>query len=804
MQNLRFALRMLRKQPVFTAVAVVTLALGIGANTAIFSLVYQILLRPLPYGHADRLVFVWNSYPGSNLPQASVSIPDYLDRKTQAPALEDATLFTLRAVNLDESGTPEQIRALAVTPSFFSTLGRTPFLGRAFAEADATPGADRFVILTYAVWTSRYGADLSVVGRDARIDGESYRVVGVLPADVDLPSRDVALLVPFSFTPAQMSDRERGNEYSSMIARLRPGATLAEANAQFNTIIARNLDRMPERRSFVQTSGFNAYAIGIRDQLVGDVRTPLYVLQAGVVLVLLMACANVANLLMMRATGRLRELAIRGALGATRQRVLVQLLTEGLVLAAAGAAAGLVVGVVGLRALIGLGAAQIPGSPQATLHAPVLLFAMALAAVTGVVFGLAPAFSVVHGEAAAFLRDDSTRGTAGRAAGATRSTLVVLEMAFAVVLLVGAGLTIKSVDRLQRVDPGFSTDNVLTAQIALTGPRYGNNAVRAAFWHEVIDRLRAIPGVTSAGLTSNIPFNGMVDSGSYSIEGRTLAPGEAEPHSRQEAVGGEYFKALRIPLVSGRVFSDADTQGAPLVCVIDQYLATKYFPGRSPLGERITNGQTFTIVGVVGSINSVDLGQPVTKERIYFAVEQRPINEMGVVLKTAIDPTRLVGPLRAAVKAIDAEQGIADVRTLDQWVARSLDTRRTPMALLAVFGALALTLAAVGIYGVIAFGVAQRAREFGIRHALGADSASILTLVVSNGLRIAAAGIAIGVVGAFAATRVLQSLLFGVTSHDPIVFGGVAIGLLGVAGAASYVPARRATRVDPMVVLRDS
>ena len=804
MQDLRYALRMLRKQPVFTAVAVLTLALGIGANTAIFSLVYQILLRPLPYASADRLVFIWNTYPGINLPQASVSIPDYIDRRTQAHALEDATLFTTRSANLNEGGSPEQLRALAVTPSFFSTLGRRPFLGRGFTDEDATPDADRFAILAYGLWTSHFGADPAIVGRDVRVDGQPYRVVGVLPADFELPARDISLLVPFSFTAAQKADTGRGTEFSSMIARLRPGATLEQANAEFKAIVAHNLERIPQLRSFAETSGFGGYAVWIRDELVGDVRTPLYILQIGVVLVLLIACANVANLLMMRATGRLRELAIRDAIGAARGRLVSQLLTEGLVLAGVGAVAGLGVGVVGLKALLALSTTQIPGSPQATLHAPVLLFTVILAAVTGIVFGLAPAVTVARGNTAAFLKDDSSRGTAGRRTGAARSALVIAETAFAVVLLIGAGLTIKSFVRLQDVNPGFSMDNVLTAQVALPASRYGDEPARAAFWSRVVDRVRAIPGVTAAGLTTNVPFNGMVGSGSYTIVGRALAPGEAMPHGRQEVVGGDYFKAMQIPLVAGRVFSDDDTATAPPVCVIDDYLVKKYFADRSPLGAQIKNGPAFTIVGVVGSINSVDLGQPVTKERIYYPAAQRAPRAMGLVVKSAMDPVALVGPVRAAVQAIDAEQPIAEVRTLDQWVSRSLQTRRTPMALLAVFGAVALALSAIGIYGVIAFAVAQRAREFGIRHALGADGRSILTLVLSDGLRTAGAGVGLGLLGALAITRSMQSLLFGVTTHDPAVFGGVAVVLLAVAAVACYVPARRAARVDPMVVLRDA
>ena len=806
MQDLRYALRTLLKQPVFSLVAVLTLALGIGANSAIFSLLYQTLLRPLPYPDAARLVFIWNRY--KMLDQASVSIPDYIDRKTAAPAIEDAALFTGRTANINEAGNPEQLRAMAVTPSFFSTLQRQPFLGRAFTEDEAKPDADKFAILTYGLWTSHYAGDRSLVGRDIRINGIAYRVVGVLPADFELPNREIALLIPFSFTPAQMADTARGNEFSQMIARLRPGATIAQLNEQMKVITEHVIERVPARAQFMRTSEFGGFALSMRDQLVGDVRTPLYVLQAGVLLVLLIACVNVANLLLMRATGRSRELAIRSTLGAGQWRIVRQMLTEGLVISAAGAIGGVLVGWFGVRALIALGDAQLPGMIKAGLDPAVLAFTFVLAIATGLVFGIIPALAITRGNAAAFLKDDSRSGTASRSTGAIRTVLVVAETMFAVMLLIGAGLLIKSYARLQSVSPGFTSENVLTAQIALPASRYPEAADYRAFWARLLDRARTIPGVTTVGTTTNVPFNGMLSSGSYRIVGRPVAPGEQVPHGRQEVVGGDYFKAMNIPLLAGRYFNDGDSAQAPLVCIIDEYLAKKYFNGADAIGHQISRGgqATFTIVGIVGTINSIDLGQPVTKERLYYPLMQQQSGRGGnaLVLKTALDPQTLVPQVRAAVRALDPEQPIADVRTMEQWLSRSLQNRRTNMELLTVFGAVALVLSAIGIYGVLAFGVAQRVREFGIRQALGADRSSILSLVIRQGLKTAGAGTVLGLVASFALARFLQTLLFGVTPHDPLVFAGVGVTLFAVAMAACYIPAVRATRVDPMVALRDS
>jgi putative ABC transport system permease protein len=807
MQDVRYAFRSLSRQPIFTLVAVLTLTLGIGANTAIFSVLHQVLLRPLPYPEADRLVFIWNTYPLMGLPKATVSIPDYLDRKAQATALSDAALVSFQAMSLAGGSQPEQILGLRVTPSFFSTLGRTPARGRGFVDAEAQPGADRLAILTHGLWVSSFGSDPAIVDRDIRLNGEPYRVVGVLGADFELPWREAGVLVPFAFTPEQMSDEGRGNEFSTMLGRLAPGATIEQLNSQMDVIVQRNLERLPQFRSFVESSGFTGFAIDMREELVGDVRTPLLVLQAGVLLVLLIACANVANLLLMRATGRYRELAIRTTLGAGRGRLARQLLTEALVLAVIGGLGGLLAGFAGLRLLIALGGEQLPWAVEAAIQPGVLAFTFGLALATGVVFGLAPALLVLRGHTASLLKDDSARSSAGKATGRARAVLVVAEVALALMLLVGAGLLIKSFSRLQQVDPGFASENVLTARISLPASRYPDAVARRAFWSRLLEGARAIPGVTAVGLTSNLPFSGNLSTGSYTIVGYTPGSGEAEPHANHQVVGGDYFRALQIPLVAGRAFTDSDTAEAPRVAIIDEYLVKRYFPDRDPIGQQIRRGgpdsPPITIVGVVRTINATDLGEPVTKERVYYPVAQMGPGAMTITLKTALNPGDLVPQLRAAVQAMDPEQPLAQVRTLDQWLARSLQGRRTPMMLLALFGVVALVLSAIGIYGVLAFSVAQRVREFGIRQALGARPGAILSLVLGQGLRTVGLGLLLGLGGAIALTRYLQSLLFGIGAHDLAVFATVTTVLFVVAALACYVPARRATRIDPMVALRE-
>jgi predicted permease len=805
MSDFRFAIRTLIKQPVFAIIAVLTLGLGLGANTAIFSLIYQTLLRPLPYRDADRLVFAWNTYPKMGLPKASVSIPDYLDRRRDAPALEESALYTGQNLNLTDGGRAERVLALRVTPSFFSTLGRTPATGRAFTEADATIGQEHVAILTHGFWQTRFAADRAVVGRRIQLDGISYEIVGVLDSRFELPASDVSLLVPFAFTPVQMSDQGRGNEFSTMIGRLAPGAGIAQATSQFKAIVARNVERLPDRRGFAETSGFSGYANHFREELFGDYRAPLLILQAGVLVILLIACANVASLLLMRATGRSRELGVRIALGAGRWDVIRQLLIEGLVLSSAGVLAGIGIGVAGSRVLVALAPAQIPGLANASINATVLMFTATLGVLTGVVFGLVPALALRRTNLTDLLHEDSSRTSASRGTRRARASLIVAETALALMLLVGAGLLLKSFFRLQAVDPGFKADHVLTAQISLPALRYNDAPSRVAFWTRLLADIHALPGVATVGLTSNIPLSGNVSSGSYSIVGTTPPPNEAAPHGRQEIAGGDYFGSLRIPLLKGRLFSDLDTDTSERVVLVDQYLVDRYFRDRDPIGQQIRRGgpNTFTIVGVVGTINAIDLAEPVTKERLYYPITQVPQPTMALLVRTRVDPTSVASAVRSAVMSIDPALPVYDVRVLDEWIARSLAPKRAPMLLLVLFGGVALVLSAIGIYGALAFSVVESGRELAIRRALGASSRTILALVLGRGLVSAGLGIVAGVVAAAALSRYLRSQLFGVSPFDVSVTTAVAAILFFVSVAACLVPALRAMRLQPVAALRD-
>ncbi|HSL84118.1 MAG TPA: ABC transporter permease [Thermoanaerobaculia bacterium] len=801
----------LRRDRALAALAVLTLAIGIGANTAIFSVVHAVLLAPLPYPEADRLVQVWNTYPMMNLPQASVAVPDYFDRREGVPAFEESALYTYTSLNLtgeEAGGPPERVVAVRATASFFPLLSARAQEGRVFGEDEDRPGHEHVVVLGNDLWHRAFGGDPGIVGRDVRLDGVPHRVLGVMPAGFDFPSLRVEVWKPFAPTPEQRSDDARGREFSSMVARLAPGATIEQAQQQVDAIHAANRERFPEAREFWEAAGFGGLVVDLREDRYGDLQPMLLLIQGVVALVLLIACFNVANLLLARLSARHKELAVRTALGAGPGRLARQLLGESLVLALVGGAAGVGLGLAGVKLVSWLGLESALRGLEVGLDGPVLLFTLGIAVATGVLFGLFPVVSVLRGDPAGTLKEEGRGQGGGRRAARVRQGLVVVEVALALVLLAGAGLLVRTIVALAAEDPGFVTDNVLLAQVDLPDSKYAEPHQIAGFYDRALERVRALPGVEAAGVISAAPFSGSSSSGSYSIEGYTPAAGESAPHSLIRVVDEGYFDAMGIELLQGRGFDSRDTGEAPVAAVVDRKLVEKYFPGKDPLTGRLSRGggddaQWFPIVGVVEPVKVFDLEREIVKETIYVHYRQMPNTGMTFVLRTRRDPESLTEPLRQAILAVDPDLAVYGVTTMERQIRESLVTRRVSMVLLVSFASLAVVLAAIGVYGVLAFSVTQRRREIGTRMALGAGTRDVLRLVVGQGLGMTGLGVVLGLAGALLLGRFASALLFGVTPWDPATLAGVTAGLLAVAALACFRPARRAAAVDPMEALRD-
>jgi putative ABC transport system permease protein len=808
--DLRLAFRQLAKAPGFAAVAILTLALCIGANSAIFSVLHAIVLQPYPWPASENLVYVHNTYPKIGLDRAGCSIPDYLDRRAGVASFEETALYTGLSANLSAAGNPERVAAVSVTPSLFPLLKTSPTLGRAFTAADAQVGAAKTVVLSDALWQNRFGRDPQILGQSISLNGEPVTVIGVMPAGFYFPTPRAQLWLPFVFTDRQKSDAGRHNEFSNMIARLKPGATREQAQREVDAVSQSVRDRLPDEATGWKVSGFGGRVFGFLDDNIRDVRAMLWLVQAGVVAALLIGCANVASLLLARASARGRELAIRAALGASRGRLMRQLLTESLVLFLAGGALGLVVASWSLSALGSLGISTLPRAFAISLDGSVFGFTLLCALLTGLGFGVLPAWSATRGNTASALKDAGTRATAGRRHLWLRSSLVVTEIALALLLLTTATLLLRSFARLHDVSPGFSADHVLTASLSLPNGKYATPEKQIALQEQLLARLSALPGVTAAGVTTNLPFSGNNNQSSYNIVGYTPPAGQPEPHGMIRQVSPGFFSALNVPLLRGRLFTPADTRGGAKVVVIDRVLADRYWPGGDPLGHQIEwrngpatpGGDQWTIVGVVATIHESNLEVPVSKETLYFPFAQTPNNLFTLVLKTAASPAALTAAVRAAVLATDPEQPIFDIKTMDDRLGESLAVRRSPMVLLGIFAGLALLLAALGVYGVLAFAVGQRTSEIGLRLALGATRGNILGLILRQGAGLVALGLLLGLIFYFLVSALIGQLLFDVAPTDPatLLLAPLVLGL--VALAACLLPARRATQVDPMVALR--
>jgi predicted permease len=803
-QDIKYTLRQLRKAPGFAAAVVVTLALGIGANTAIFSVVNAVFLQPLPYRDPDRLVFAWGQIFDQT---TAVTAPDFVDWTVESRTL-DLAAFTSRGadVNLTGLGDPLRLIGSRISANYFDVLGVRPILGRTFRPDEDREGQQKVTILSDGLWREQFGADRQILGKTASLNSEPHTIVGVMPASVGLTPNSPRLWMPLALTTRELS--APGSRFLRVIGRLRPGVSREEADAELNTIArALQLKRPQSNRATL------ARLVPVREQLVGDVRPTLLVLVGIVALVLLTACANVANLLLARAGARARELAIRSAIGAGRSRLARQLLTESVVLAMMGAAAGLVVAFWATQALVAYLPASTPGLSSARIDGRTLAFTLGLALTTGLLFGLAPGLQMTRAQPHASLKEGGRDGADGDGSNRLRAALVVCEVAASLVLLISAGLLLRSFWQLLAVDPGFHPPRVLAWRLAPAQGRYNTPEQLAAFYRHVSERVAAVPGVSSVSLVSDLPLDNPGTNLVVYPEGRPRATSPADMQFVfYRMVSGDYFGALGIPLLRGRTLTDVDRAGRTRVAVINETTAKRVWPGDDPIGKRISLDDSVEmpaeVVGVVGDVRHFGLERPPQSE-LFVPIDQAPATLWGwrdrtltVIVRTNETPAQLFPHLRAAVQAVDAGLPLFRIMTVDQVMDESMAPRRVYTTLVALFALLAATLATVGLYGVMAYSVSQRTHEIGVRMALGASSRSILAIFVGDGLRMTLLGLALGVAIALIATRLLASRLFGVTSSDPLTFFGVGALLMLVAVAASYIPARRASRVDPLVALR--
>ena len=804
LQDVRYGLRRLRAAPAFAATVVLTLALGIGANTAIFSVVNALLLRALPYAEPGRLVTIEHLYPGLDGMQAPVSAAGFADYRDGTRSFATMAVQTGWGPNLTGTGDPERLAGARVSGQFFPVLGVAPLHGRTLRPDEDQPGRNLVVVLSHGLWLRVFGGEPSAVGKTMQLNGESYEVVGVMPPEFrDFFNRRAELWTPLALPPDRYTDGAWTNEWLSLVARLKPGVSEAQAQTEMRAhaegLKQRYPDSFPPDWSLVVTS--------LNAKSAGDARPALLVLLGAVGFVLLIACANVANLLLARGASRMREVAVRSALGASRRALVRQLLVESLILALVGGAAGLALGALGVRALVAWNPADLPWASDIRVDGVVLGFTAAVAVLTGILFGLVPAIQTSRSDLQSVIKEGS-RGMAAERGGQTlRRSLVVAEVALALVLLAGSGLLLKSFARLQSVDPGFRAENLLTFTVALPAAKYPSDTQRIAFFDRLLPRLAALPGVEAAGGTSTLPFSGGWSTGSFTVEGYTPAEDQPGPWGDIRIVTPDYLPALGAPLLRGRNLSVDDGPGRPVVVVVDEEMARRYWPNADPIGKRITFGpdsapEWIEVVGVVGHTAHEGLDAE-KRVQLYFSYRQRNPGQMAVALRTRGEPTRLTAAARAAVREIDPDQPIANVRTMEELVDTSLGGRRLAAVLLTVFAGVALLMASVGIYGVMSYAVAQRTRELGVRVALGASRGSVLRLVVRQGMTLVLLGVAIGVAGAAALSRLIASQLYAVRSTDPATFGAVAVVLVTIALVAILVPAARAMRLDPVVALRE-
>jgi putative ABC transport system permease protein len=805
-QDIRYGARALYKNPGFTAVAALALALGIAANSAIFSVVNAVLLNPLPFPEEGELLRLGEGARGQALAErGSFSFPDYRDVRAQAQTLSHVAVYLNSGAMLTGEGLEEeQLHGADVTPEYFAVLGTPPELGRVLTDEDNHPNAEA-VVISHSLWRRRFGGRRDVIGKQLKLGSSTMTVVGVMPAGFEYPFRATHqdFWEPLDDRP-DPGREARDNHSYNVIARMKPGVTAEQANAELDTISRRLEQQYPDSNTTVLVASAT-----MRDDVTRDVRPALLILLGAVAFVLLIACANVANLLLARATARHKEIALRSALGASRWRIVRQLMVESILLALTGGGVGLLLAVWGIDVLVALSPADIPRVEQVGLDARVVVFTLLVSALTGIAFGLVPALQASKTELTGALKEGGRGTTEGLRRNRMRSLLVITEVALSLVLLIGAGLLIRSFVRLMQTDPGFDPSRVVALDIPLDRQRYATPEKQAAFFDQLVERVRQLPGVEAAGLVNNLPLSHSVDELTFNIAGRAPFQPGAEAEAHDTVVSPGYFEALKIPLREGRMFSRQDGANAPRVTLISQALARKYFEGQNPVGHQLVVDYdtqpahvTYEIVGVVGDARRTSL-ETAAEPEFYVLYEQSPQRRMNLVARTsAPDAASTTAALRGAVAELDRVQTVWQTRTLDQLVSASVAGRRFNMTLLGVFAFVALALAALGIYGVMAYSVTRRTHEVGVRMALGAQRGDVLRMIVGQGMTLALVGVAAGLAAALALTRVLAGLLYGVTATDPLTYAGLALLLAAIAFVSCYLPARRATKVDPMVALR--
>ena len=831
--DIRVGLRLLWKDKAFTVTAALTLALCIGANTALFSVVHNVLLRPLPVPESGRIVLMANAYPKAGASAAAggnSAAPDYFDRLRETDVFEEQAVYNGGNQSIDQNGTPIRIRMNRVTPSFFRLLRIAPALGRAFSEQDGEVGNDKKVVLSYALWQSAFGGDPAAIGKDLRLDGVPLTVIGVMPKGFYFLNPNVMLWRPLAFTAQEKSDERRHNNNYQNIGRLKSGARIERAQQQIDALNARNLEKFPALKPLLINAGFHTTVDPLQETLVRPIKATLYLMWGGALFVLLIGCVNVANLVLVRSRARIKEMATRLALGAGRFRIGRQLVVESVLLTLVSAAAGLLVGYGALQLLGTLNIQELPRGEEIRLDGVVVAYTLGVAALIGLVLGLIPVANVLPANLTSVLREEGRGGTAGRSARTLRRSLIVAQVAFAFMLLIGAGLLFASFRQVLAVQPGFNPDGVLTASIGLPRARYADDKALIGFTHEALLRLRALPSVTAVGATNTIPFGGNNSDSVIFAEGYQMKPGESVISPAQVVVTPGYFEAMGVKLALGRVFDERDAitavaspdaGGRPDLAassiIVDETLAKRFWPGRDPIGRRmyfpsgikdltaITDKTVYhTVIGVIRDVKLHDLTEGQNSVgAYYFSMNQAPSSGMTFAIKTAGDPLSLTSAVRGALNGLDRELPVFDTQTLEQRLEKSLVSRKSPALLALSFGVIALFLSAIGIYGVLAYLVTQRTREIGIRIALGSSARAIFELVLREGLMLIAGGFALGAVGALILRKSLETQLFGVSATDPAVLITVTGILAAVAVAACALPARRATRIDPIVALAE-